>query len=265
MTDNIKCPVCGSSTRLRIARKDGGKFHVCDRYPECKGRVEQDQEWDSDSWDEKPSSTDSVQVNKSGEQLIPNANCPYCNVILESAPKRKKKCLSCGKDIYVRTDPFNKQITYYLNQEDALSLDMIKHLQISENEFREVKERTRDNQHLSDCVWGLLNKKKQNLARKGDWQSMSRITEEQARMQYTLGKSYFHLLQEAMREQLQGQSHYITRVQVIACKDDRTCKKCASLDGKIFTIKEALEKMPLPVECDNDEGWCRCAYGYHGR
>jgi hypothetical protein len=198
----------------------------------------------------------------STEQSIPAANCPHCNVILIPAPKRKKECPSCGKDIYVRTDPFNRQ-QLFLGQEDALSLDIIKHLQITENEFLEAKKKTLYNQHLSDWIWGFLNEKKQNLARKGDWQSMSRITEEQARMQYTLGKSYFHLLQEAMREQLQGQSHYITRVQVIACKDDRTCKKCASLDGKIFTIKEALEKMPLPVECDNDEGWCRCAYGYH--
>jgi hypothetical protein len=200
----------------------------------------------------------------SNEQSIPAANCPYCNVILIPAPKRKKECPSCGKDIYVRTDPFNRQ-QLFLGQEDALSLDIIKRLQISENEFQEAKKKTHYNQHLRDWVWGFLNEKKQNLARKGDWQSMSRITGEQARMQYTLGKSYFDLLQESVREQLQGvqvQSHYVTHVQVIACKDDRTCKKCASLDGEIFTIKEALEKMPLPVKCESAEGWCRCTYGY---
>jgi hypothetical protein len=198
----------------------------------------------------------------SNEQPVSTVNCPHCNVILIPAPKSKKKCPSCGKDIYVRTDPFNRQ-QLFLGQEDALSLDMIKHLQISENEFQEAKNNTRYNQHLSDCVWGFLNEEKQNLARKGDWQSMSRITREQARMQYTLGKSYFHLLQESMREELQGQSHYVTHVQIVASRDNRTCKQCASLDGKTFTIKEALEKMLLPVKCDSDEGWCRCVYGYH--
>ena len=199
----------------------------------------------------------------SSEQSIPAANCPYCNVILIPVPKSKKKCPSCGKDIYVRTDPFNRQ-PLFIGQEDALTLDIIKHLQISEDEFQEAKKKTLYNQHPKDWVWGFLNEKKQNLARKGDWQSMSRITWQQARIQYTLGKSYFHLLQEAMKEQLQGESaHGVTHAQVIACKDDRTCKKCASLDGEIFTIKEALEKMPLPVKCDSDEGWCRCAYGYH--
>ena len=23
-----------------------------------------------------------------------------------------------------------------------------------------------------------------------------------------------------------------------------------------------LEKMPIPVKCDNEEGWCRCVYTY---
>jgi hypothetical protein len=124
-------------------------------------------------------------------------------------------------------------------------LDIIKRLQITDNEFQEAKKKTLYNQYLKDWVWGFLNEKKQNLARKGDWRSMSSITGEQARMQYTLGKSYFYLQQEAVREQLQGvqvQSHYITHVQIVAGKDDRPCNKFASLDGEIFTIKEALEK-----------------------
>jgi ssDNA-binding Zn-finger/Zn-ribbon topoisomerase 1 len=42
MTDDIKCPVCGSETTLRTVKKgaDTGKqFYVCNSYPECKGRV----------------------------------------------------------------------------------------------------------------------------------------------------------------------------------------------------------------------------------
>ena len=42
MKDKVKCPVCGSATVLRLAKKGaniGEQFYVCDRYPECKGKV----------------------------------------------------------------------------------------------------------------------------------------------------------------------------------------------------------------------------------
>ena len=42
MKTEIKCPVCGSATTLRLAKKGaniGEQFYVCERYPECKGKV----------------------------------------------------------------------------------------------------------------------------------------------------------------------------------------------------------------------------------
>jgi ssDNA-binding Zn-finger/Zn-ribbon topoisomerase 1 len=53
LASNIKCPVCGSSTRLRISKKDGSKFHVCVNYPDCKGKVAFDEDWD-DEWEKQP-------------------------------------------------------------------------------------------------------------------------------------------------------------------------------------------------------------------
>ena len=40
-TVNIKCPLCYSDTSIRTAKRGdnaGRRFHVCVRYPECKGR-----------------------------------------------------------------------------------------------------------------------------------------------------------------------------------------------------------------------------------
>jgi len=42
MTSHVKCPLCGSVTTLRTAKKGsnvGEEFYVCERYPECKGKV----------------------------------------------------------------------------------------------------------------------------------------------------------------------------------------------------------------------------------
>ena len=40
--EGVKCPVCGSETTIRMAKKGpnaGRRFYVCNRYPECKGKV----------------------------------------------------------------------------------------------------------------------------------------------------------------------------------------------------------------------------------
>ncbi len=42
MPKDIRCPVCNSTTTIRTVKKGpntGRKFHVCTRYPECKGRI----------------------------------------------------------------------------------------------------------------------------------------------------------------------------------------------------------------------------------
>ena len=42
MAEDIKCPNCGSETVVRTAKKGPGagrSFHVCTRYPECKGKI----------------------------------------------------------------------------------------------------------------------------------------------------------------------------------------------------------------------------------
>jgi hypothetical protein len=42
MTDDIKCPICGSVTIVRTEEKGldaGRKYNECNRYPVCKGRI----------------------------------------------------------------------------------------------------------------------------------------------------------------------------------------------------------------------------------
>ena len=42
MPEDVQCPICGSETVERTAKKGpniGSSFHVCNRYPECKGKV----------------------------------------------------------------------------------------------------------------------------------------------------------------------------------------------------------------------------------
>ena len=43
MSEDVKCPICDYETVERTAKKGpnvGRSFHVCNHYPECKGKVE---------------------------------------------------------------------------------------------------------------------------------------------------------------------------------------------------------------------------------
>lgn len=46
---------------------------------------------------------------KRDKQLSSGTNCPHCNALLEPIPQRKKRCPSCGQQIFVRTRPSDRQ------------------------------------------------------------------------------------------------------------------------------------------------------------
>jgi hypothetical protein len=45
---DIKCPICGAKTTLRTSKQDGSKFHICINYPDCRGKVAYDDEWEEE-------------------------------------------------------------------------------------------------------------------------------------------------------------------------------------------------------------------------
>ena len=217
-------------------------------------------------------------VEQSGEarkdiQAASSACCPHCGVTLDPVPRGKKKCPSCRNDIYVKTDP-RSQRTLLVKQEDALRLDALRKEAAAgmravrkmnlEKEFEEAERKAPQNQTTRSIVWALLNDRKQKAARSSDRQTMSSVSLAQARLLYELGEDYFALLQVSMKEELQHAlaTGVVRRAQIVTSRDDRVCEKCKSLDRKVFTIGEAMDKMPLPVKCDSEEGWCRCAYVY---
>ena len=64
-----------------------------------------------------------------------DAKCPYCNAILDQVPTRKKGCTSCGKFIYVRTHPSDRQLIL-VTEEEAKNLDALKNLNVSQKEYQ---------------------------------------------------------------------------------------------------------------------------------
>ena len=81
------------------------------------------------------------------------------------------------------------------------------------------------------------------------------------------GKDCFKILQQANKMNLlrYKQSEIdIEKVEIISGEDP--CSFCQQLNGKIYSIEEALKLMPIPCkDCsfilnDDKRGFCRCTY-----
>lgn len=89
-----------------------------------------------------------------------------------------------------------------------------------------------------------------------------------ARLLYNHHQNFFKFLKESSKMELyyekqqEKQSGIKMKVEIIAASggNNPSCDKYLEKNGKKFTIDEALEKMPIPVE-DCGNGFCRCMYG----
>ena len=196
-------------------------------------------------------------------QTASNANCPHCNALLDPALQRKKKCASCGKDIYVRTDPF-KRVKILVSHDDALSIDVISTLGFTEKEYRAVaKELSHDfktaTPFIRDVVSSIIGKRQLDSFKRKDWQQAKMLYWEQARLLHQLGKDFFGVLQESAKCELYHyQAMGIDKAEILTA-GETSCSKCQSLNGEILNVTEALEAMPIPVkDCENR--FCRCLY-----
>jgi hypothetical protein len=63
------------------------------------------------------------------------------------------------------------------------------------------------------------------------------------------------------REELfRYQESSVDKVEILATKGE-SCSACLALNGKTYSIQQALKENPLPVKsCTSGYGYCRCCY-----
>jgi len=196
--------------------------------------------------------------------------CPYCKKVLEQKPQRKKKCPFCNNDIYVRSKQ-NIFSSTLLTKEDAMAVDWLKNLQnfgIKDNDFinkrRVLSKKFGKEAKSTDVIWGLFN---ELILKTKDLHSLKMIYYEMALFLNQEGKDCFSVLQQSAKMELMEfkQEGFIKKVRILTAGED-SCEACRRLENKVFTIEEALEKMPIPCnECthklyDEKRGFCRCCY-----
>ena len=177
--------------------------------------------------------------------------CPYCGVIQEPSPTRRKKCADCGEVIFPKTDP-ETRIRRLFTRTQALDWDRQKR----------------------DKVWRELNETVIAAYESGQSRDFHRAKMahfQQALMLFKGGREH-HTIAGASRkdEILHHKANAVnlryTTVEVVAQRDV-ACGPCQELHGRQYTFAEALKQMPIPVRaCETwpdknpHGGWCRCYY-----
>ena len=175
---------------------------------------------------------------------IIDPKCPYCGMIQNPPPTRKRKCRDCGATIRLLQIGGNKKRL------------------ITEGDF-EHRERERRNRQ-----WQELSQQIENSLNTGAMQTASVAYFGQAHMSFAEGREFRHALREAHRcNLLNMQSVGIMKVKVLTCQDERVCPTCKALEGKVLGVRQALNQMPIPGEDCQDRksknshgGMCRCIF-----
>jgi len=114
-----------------------------------------------------------------------------------------------------------------------------------------------------DVIWSIFN---ELLTKIRDLHSLKMIYYEMALFLNEEGKDCFTILQQSAKMELMRlKEEGIKKVRILTASED-SCEACRRLENKIFTIEEALEKMPIPCkECtyklyDEKRSFCRCCY-----
>ena len=187
---------------------------------------------------------------RSTPENLPNAltsvstACPYCGVVQNPPPQRKKKCRDCGQPIYV--EKHEDGHTYLLTEKEAQKL---------EGEARDQR-------------FKVLSAQVRIALQAGDWEAARLAYSGQARLLFHEGRNHHSTAQEAQRCALRSMHEIgIKMVRVSTSQDKGVCSTCLALEGKVFSVKDALEQMPLPgQQCEDGKqqnphgGWCRCLY-----
>ena len=181
----------------------------------------------------------------SGPIELVSAACPYCGVIQDPPPQRRKKCRDCGETIHTRTDSIERK-RYLVTAAQSAKLEKVRH----------------------DQEWKDLSQTIQEAMQEGNWGSLQGAYQQQARILFNEGRPHRHISIEARRAGLTRFGELgIPSAKVLSAQDGRTCEYCASLDGKVYSVEDALEQMPIPgPHCTDggDEnphgGRCRCVY-----
>jgi hypothetical protein len=149
-----------------------------------------------------------------------------------------------------------------------------KQAKVTEKQEREtirqtLFERFRKKPSPGDIEWSFLNSQLVNAMKQNDWNSVGLTYRKQAELLEKEGLDSTRVRQESIKALKKAmhavllnykKSGVVNRVEILTAGED-SCSACRALEGKIYTISQALKENPLPVaNCTGRYGYCRCVY-----
>ena len=129
-----------------------------------------------------------------------------------------------------------------------------------------------DSVAMTETLWGKYRDLLTELEKRGDYQALANVYQDLARDLYWEGRQFFYIAQKAMRMLLYDlhRNSCVEKVMIMTRKHG-ACEFCMHLEGKVYSVRDALMEMPLPVkECSrllssiaHEAGFCNCTYVPH--
>ncbi|MCG7849472.1 MAG: hypothetical protein MIO93_09885 [ANME-2 cluster archaeon] len=182
----------------------------------------------------------------------------------------------CGNYIYVRTSPTTSE-KVLVTEEGVKKIDWLKKLEnygITEKHFDDQKNKLSTQfgciASNHDVIHTLFNKL---ILENSDFHTLKMIYFEHALFLYEEGGDCFKNLQLVKNLQLARKMELLRYKQsgigiekVKIRSHEESCSFCQALNGKIYSIEEALKIMPIPCkDCTfilyrDKRNFCRCTY-----
>ena len=200
--------------------------------------------------------------------------CPYCNHDLAVRPRGKKKCPHCGQFIHVRTRPCDgRKVLVTVAQVEQIQEQWFMRQGGTHEQFLYKKKRVEEEQrrlaerlaHTNDPMEiarlliadGLAHGRHPMEVARRIAKATTGISRQEAEKlaQSEIMRGHAERTLDSMEElgeEADGKMEWST------AGDDGVCPACASMDGRIFTLKDARGKMPHP-QCSSSDG-CRCCW-----
>lgn len=200
--------------------------------------------------------------------------CPTCGAALPKMPTRKTTCKSCRAPIYLKATPGNRtkrlmnetaalaaQAEWSAYEEHNKVLENLRTLQRTLSELRSIQEALSLTESAAVEVLAAAIAEDEGVSlhvRRMAHYLLAQACEDR-------GEPFQDHLWHANFFQLQELSRYAaTKVEIMAAAD--ACPSCRRLAGRVYTVRAALEAMPLPcVACtapttQRGIGYCRCMW-----
>ncbi|MBU1197029.1 hypothetical protein KJ765_00800 [Candidatus Micrarchaeota archaeon] len=117
-----------------------------------------------------------------------------------------------------------------------------------------------------DVAWSVLNDSILECSHEKNYQKLSSVYYSMALLLDKEGKDAFTIRQQSAKWGLHRYlaAGLVQDVQILSARD--SCPQCKKLEGKVFPLEEALQKLPVPSRAcsrplhQKTRGFCRCTY-----